>query len=167
MGVIFSKIISGGQTGVDRAALDAALELGIPCGGWCPKGRRAEDGPISLKYPLSETGSPNYPLRTEKNVREADGTCILTNGPLRGGTALTVRFAVELEKPYLIIDLNDHFDPPKVREWGEKNNIKTLNVAGPRESEAPGIHEKAFLAIKSFLHDKGEKPVRKLKILFG
>ncbi len=87
--MIFSKIISGGQTGVDRAALDVALELGILCGGWCPKGRKAEDGPIDPHYPLKETNSPNYPLRTEKNIRESDGTLILTKGPVNGGTSLT------------------------------------------------------------------------------
>jgi hypothetical protein len=167
MNKIFSKIISGGQTGVDRAALDVALELGIPCGGWCPKGRKAEDGPISLKYPLKETNSPNYPLRTEKNVREADGTLILTRGPVQGGTALTVQFAVEYEKPHLIIDLDDKIDPLMVREWGEKNKVKTLNVAGPRESEAPGIFDRAVQVIKSVIGESGEGPIRKLKIRFG
>ena len=75
---MFTKIISGGQTGVDRAALDVALELGLPCGGWCPRGRRAEDGPIDPRYPLTETPWDGYPQRTEWNVRDADGTLILT-----------------------------------------------------------------------------------------
>lgn len=87
------KIISGGQTGVDRAALDAALQLGIPCGGWCPKGRKAKDGPIPDRYPLKETESGSYPVRTEMNVRDSDGTLILTWGRPTGGTALTVRLA--------------------------------------------------------------------------
>jgi Circularly permutated YpsA SLOG family len=86
-----AKIISGGQTGVDRAALDVALELGIPCGGWCPKGRRAEDGAIPDKYPVEENDSPEYPPRTARNVRAADGTLILTRGTPDRGTALTVR----------------------------------------------------------------------------
>jgi hypothetical protein len=84
------KIISGGQTGVDRAALDAALALNIPCGGWCPKGRKAEDGPIPERYPLQETSSADYRVRTEKNVTDSDGTLILTRGPVTGGTAYTV-----------------------------------------------------------------------------
>jgi putative molybdenum carrier protein len=148
MDIIFSKIISGGQTGVDRAALDVALELGIPCGGWCPKGRKADDGPIDPRYPLKETSSPNYPLRTEKNLREADGTLILTKGPVTGGTAFTVRLAIEYKILHLIIDLEHKTDPLIVREWGEKNKIKILNVAGPKESEVPGIHDKAVDFLK-------------------
>ena len=141
--IIFSKIISGGQTGVDRAALDVALEFGIPCGGWCPKGMKAEDGPIDPRYPLKETLSPNYPHRTEKNIREANGTLVLTKGPVKEGTALTVQLAIQYEKPYLIIDLNNKIDPFIVKEWGEKNKIEILNVAGPRESRVPGIHNQA------------------------
>ena len=145
------KVISGGQTGVDRAALDVALELGIPCGGRCPKGRKAEDGPIDPKYPLKETSSPNYALRTEKNIREADGTLILTKGPANGGTALTIELAIELEKPHLIIDLYKKGNPIKVKEWGEKNRIEILNVAGPRESKVSGIHDRAVDFLKKVL----------------
>jgi hypothetical protein len=152
MDKIFSKIISGGQTGVDRAALDVALELGIPCGGWCPKGRRAEDGPISLKYPHRETISPNYPLRTEKNLREADGTLVLTNLPLHGGPSLTVWLAVECKKPHLIVDLYNKLDPSIVWEWGEKNSIKVLNVTGPKESEVQGIYDKAVDFLRKVLN---------------
>jgi hypothetical protein len=155
MDKIFSKIISGGQTGVDRAALDVALELGIPCGGWCPQGRKAEDGPISLKYPLQETTSPNYPHRTEKNLREADGTLILTKGPVSGGTALTLQLVVEYKKPHLIIDLYDKIDPLAVREWGEKNQIEILNVAGPRESKVPGIYDRTVDFLKKVLNKTG------------
>ncbi len=151
MDKIFSKIISGGQTGVDRAALDVALELGIPSGGWCPKGQKAEDGTIPFKYFLKETNSPNYPLRTEKNVREADGTLILTKGPVSGDTSLTVQFAIDYKKPHLIIDLDDKIGPLMVRDWGEKNMIKTLNVAGPRESKVPGIHDMAVNFLKKVL----------------
>lgn len=88
-----AKLLSGGQTGVDRAALDAALALGIPCGGWCPQGRRAEDGQIPARYPLTETGSPGYRERTYLNVRDSDGTLILARGALSGGTTLTRRVA--------------------------------------------------------------------------
>ena len=148
MDKIFSKIISGGQPGVDRAALDVALELGIPCGGWCPNDRKAEDGPIDLKYPLKETLSHNSLHRTENNVMEADGTLVLTKGPVSGGTSLTVQLAIEYKEPYLIIDLYNKADPLIAREWGEKNNIKILNVAGPRESKVPGIHDKAVNFLK-------------------
>lgn len=138
------KIISGGQSGVDRAALDVALELGVSCGGWCPRGRKAEDGPIDSRYPLTETNSLKYPVRTAKNVRGSDGTLILTKGPVDGGTALTVRLAIENKKPFLIIDLYLRPDPWIVREWIERNNLEVLNVAGPRESEFPGIHDRAL-----------------------
>jgi len=138
------KIVSGGQTGVDRAALDAALELGIPCGGWCPKSRRAEDGPIPDRYPLKETESASYPVRTEMNVRDSDGTLILTWGRPTGGTALTVRLARRHKKPSLVIDLKKPADPLSFRNWLEKKEIGVLNIAGPRESEYPGISRLAF-----------------------
>ena len=128
------EIISGGQTGVDRAALDAALELGIPCGGWCPKGRKAEDGPIPERYPLKETDSSSYPVRTEMNVRDSDGTLILTWGRPTGGTALTIRLARRHGKPCLVVDLKKPPDPSSLRAWLEKKQIGVLNVAGPRES---------------------------------
>src|SRR5947209_11260398 len=89
-GGMIAKIVSGGQTGVDRAALDVALELGLPCGGWCPKGRRSEGGRIPERYPLRETTSAAYPARTRRNVLYSDGTLVLTNGPPTGGTALTI-----------------------------------------------------------------------------
>lgn len=148
---IFLKILSGGQTGVDRAALDVALELGIPFGGWCPKGRKAEDGEIDPRYPLKETTSPNYPQRTEKNIREADGTLILTKGPVNGGTALTVKLAADFKKPHLIVDIYKKYDPAKVLEWGKANNIQVLNVAGPRESKIPGIHDRTVDFLKKVL----------------
>src|SRR2546429_554237 len=99
-----SKIISGGQTGVDRAALDVALELGLPCGGWCPRGRRAEDGPIDSRYPLRETNALAYPVRTRWNVRDSDGTLILTRGRPDRGTALTRDLAERMGKPLLTVD---------------------------------------------------------------
>jgi len=137
------KIISGGQTGVDRAALDAALELGIPCGGWCPKGRRAEDGEIDVRYPLRENFSTNYSARTERNVKESDGTLIISWGKPTGGTALTITYAQKHKKPYLVVDLSQGGDPEAVMQWGQSGKIEVLNVAGPRESEAPGIHDRA------------------------
>ena len=154
---MFEKIISGGQTGVDRAALDVALELNIPCGGWCPKGRIAEDGPIDFLYPLTETDSSDYITRTEKNVEDSDGTLILNAGPLNGGTALTIEFVEKHKKPCLVADLNIRVHPVKVRKWGQVHKIKILNVAGPRESKAPGIHEKAQEYLREVIHSRIEK----------
>src|SRR5437588_11049303 len=116
---MLQRIISGGQTGVDRAALDVALELGIPCGGWCPRGRRAEDGPIPEKYPLKETSTKEYPQRTEQNVCDADGTLILTRGQPDRGTALTAKLANRHRKPLYVVDLAQPAadEAAKVREW--------------------------------------------------
>lgn len=138
-----AKLLSGGQTGVDRAALDAALALGIPCGGWCPQGRRAEDGQIPARYPLTETGSPGYRERTYLNVRDSDGTLILARGALSGGTTLTRRVARALGKPCLVLDLAKAPDPRSVRAWMHNHDIRLLNVAGPRESQRPGIYRQA------------------------
>jgi hypothetical protein len=140
--------MSGGQTGVDRAALDVALELGIPCGGWCPKGRLAEDGPIDPRYPLKETNSSGYRERTEKNVIDSDGTLILTWGAPRGGTDFTIQMAEKYKKPYLVIDLDETEDPTGMVNWIKAQGIALLNVAGPRESKAPGINKRA----NAFLH---------------
>ena len=137
------RIISGGQTGVDRAALDVALTLGLPCGGWSPKGRRAENGSIPARYPLREMPSPKYPPRTAKNVREADGTLILTVGAPTGGTALTAKLAKKHRKAFLMVDLDHGGDPAAVRKWIREKEINILNVAGPREGKAPGIHDQA------------------------
>lgn len=138
------KMISGGQTGVDRAALDAAIELGIAIGGYCPKGRRAEDGPINPGYPLIETPSADYPERTALNVRESDGTLILARGVPSGGTALTRNMAGQHAKPCLVIDLDTQGDPRAVGIWLARHGIRTLNVAGPRESTNPGVYRQAI-----------------------
>jgi len=137
------KIISGGQTGVDRAALDVALELGLSCGGWCPAGRRAEDGVIDARYPLTEAGSPDYAYRTRLNVRDSDGTLILFRGEISGGTFLTAKFAMELHKPVRLIDLSALLPACQVAGWVKANRIAALNVAGPRESTHPGIGAEA------------------------
>src|SRR5260370_25100513 len=141
--MLFSKIISGGQTGVDRAALDISLELGLPCGGWCPQGRKAEDGAIDPRYPLTETPSVEYPQRTEWNVRDTDGTLLLTRGRRKGGTALTLALAKRLGKPFLLVNLNRKPALKKVRDWAKFHHVQVLNVAGPRESENPGIYDQA------------------------
>lgn len=139
---MLKKIVSGGQTGVDRGALDAALALGFPCGGWCPRGRRAEDGRIPDIYPLTETDSARYIRRTRRNVEESDGTLIITRGAPTGGTAATVAHARRVGKPCRVEDL-DRVAPEAaaaaIADWIEAEGIGTLNVAGPRGSAFPAI----------------------------
>ncbi|MBV9125989.1 MAG: putative molybdenum carrier protein [Planctomycetes bacterium] len=148
---MFTRIISGGQTGVDRAALDVALALALPCGGWCPQGRRAEGGPIPVRYPLQETPSWVYPQRTRWNVRDSDGTLILTRGQPQGGTGLTVQLARRLGKPYLIVNLLETVDLAAIRAWAATHQVQVLNVAGPRESESPGIYQQAVQLLRELL----------------
>lgn len=138
------RLVSGGQTGVDRAALDAALTLGIPCGGWVPAGRRAEDGRLAARYPVCETPTRRYAERTLWNVRDSDATLILTVGPPSGGTALTVRYAARLGRPCRVVDLGGAADAEGVRAWLAEESVAVLNLAGPRESTTPGIYERAF-----------------------
>jgi hypothetical protein len=137
------KVVSGGQTGVDRAALDAARALSLPCGGWCPRGRLAEDGPIDPAYPLVETPSADYAQRTEWNVRDSDGTLVLTRGAASGGTAYTIALARERRKPLLVVDLGTDPDPAEAARWVREAGIAVLNVAGPRESQRPGVGAQA------------------------
>ena len=145
------RVISGGQTGVDRAALDVARELGVPCGGWCPRGRRAEDGPIPESYPLEETPSASYPERTAWNVRDSDGTLVVTRGRPRGGTALTVSLARRAGKPVIVANLEGGANAAEIRAFLLEHRIRVLNVAGPRESEAPGIHDQAAALLGELL----------------
>jgi hypothetical protein len=137
------RIISGGQTGVDRGALDAAIFLGIDHGGWCPRGRLAEDGQIPTRYRLTETDSAKYPVRTEQNVIDSDGTLILYQTEMLGGTSLTSRLAKEHDKPCLAIDLAGPLDAAATLLWLRSHAIEVLNVAGPRESSSPGIADAA------------------------
>ena len=148
---MIKKIVSGGQTGVDRAGLDAAIQHNIPHGGWCPRGRRAEDGRIDDRYQLTESVSHDYALRTENNVRDSDGTLILNIGKLDGGTAYTAHVAEILHKPCLILDISVSRDTADVLGWLNDNNIQTLNIAGPRESKYPGIYEKALTELTRIL----------------
>lgn len=137
------KIVSGGQTGADRAALDVALANGLRVGGWVPRGRLAEDGPIPKRYPgLVETESADPAVRTARNVRDSDATLILSHGPLCGGSLLTHQEATRRGKPVLHLDL-DEVAPAvaaaRVRSWLATVRPGTLNVAGPRASKDPRI----------------------------
>ena len=138
------RILSGGQTGVDRAALDASLQVGIPCGGWCPAGRRAEDGVIPERYPLCEAATNEYAERTRLNVRDSDATLILARLPLVGGTALTQDCAEALGRPVLVLDPADPTGVDIARRWMRQHAIEILNVAGPRASTEPGMHAEAL-----------------------
>ena len=134
------KICSGGQTGVDRAALDAARQHKIEYSGWCPKGRKAEDGVIDSAYTLTETRSSAYLERTRLNVQDSDGTLVLFKGVLEGGTKYTYEHAIKIEKPILLINLNNTPDYESIVSWIVENKISLLNIAGPRESKTPGIY---------------------------
>lgn len=138
------KIVSGGQTGADRAALDVALELDLATGGWVPLGRRADDGEVPARYEgLVETESPEYSIRTELNVRDSDATVVFAFGPPGGGTELTVRAAERYGKSLLVIDLEGEASErlvAELREWLATVRPRVLNVAGPRLSEEPRIY---------------------------
>jgi hypothetical protein len=149
--IMIVKILSGGQTGVDRAALDVALALGLACGGWCPRGRRAEDGKIPDRYPLLETPSASYRERTRYNVRDADATLVLAKGRLGGGTALTLTSATRCQKPCLVVDLADSTAADTCRAWLKSSAVQVLNIAGPRESECPGIGKLAIALLQHVL----------------
>jgi hypothetical protein len=145
--VTLSKIISGGQTGVDRAALDAAIAVGCEHGGSCPQGRKAEDGPIPDRYQLTELSSPIYAVRTEQNVVDADATLILHFGLVSGGTELTCRMAEKHARPCLVVDLTQPLDAGGIQTWLHENHVQCLNVAGPRESSSPGIRDAAYVLL--------------------
>ncbi|GAB4241493.1 MAG: hypothetical protein Kow00109_16930 [Acidobacteriota bacterium] len=138
-------VISGGQTGVDRAALDAALKVRLPASGWCPRGRLSEEGPIPARYPLQETPSAEYGQRTAWNVQASDGTLLCCQGPPGGGTALTWELAIRSGKPLFIVDLDQAPPAASVWCWLQEMRIRVLNVAGPRESQRPGIYRAAFV----------------------
>ena len=156
---MLERIVSGGQTGVDRAALDVALSRGLQCGGWCPKGRLAEDGRIPLSYPLRETPSPAYEERTAWNVRDSDATLVLTWGPPSEGTAFTIALAKEMLRPYLVIDLADNAaTPEQAAQWIRENQIGILNLAGPRSSKYPQIYPYAVSFLTRMLDTLNPKP---------
>jgi len=161
---VFGKIVSGGQTGAERAALDAALELGLACGGWCPKGRISEEGAIPEIYPLQEKDSSSYIARIDANVKDSDGTMVFAFGDQAGGTDLTIKSARKRKKPLFLFDLQE--DPSNsgldaVWEWGRRRKISTLNVTGPRESQVQGSHavvKDVMLTLLRMTLQKGEEP---------
>ena len=149
-----NKIISGGQTGVDRAALDAAIAVGVSHGGWLPAGRKTEDGPLPGRYLLTEMVTQSYPQRTRKNVAEANATLIISRGRLTGGSALTAAIAGELDKPCLHIDLNlqDHLAAAAlIKRWLRDCDVDVLNIAGPRASSDPGVYSDAYHLVTEIL----------------
>ena len=136
---------------MDRAALDVGRILGLAVGGWCPQGRRAEDGVIPERYPLLETLEGDYETRTRRNVEDSDGTLILNRGALEGGTALTADFARQIGKPCLIVALEEGIKIARFEKWLNEGRIGTLNVAGPRESKRPGVYEEARRCLETLL----------------
>ena len=152
---MLKKIISGGQTGADRAALDAALEVGIEDGGWVPKGRKAEDGRISDKYNLKEMPTSSYPKRTEQNVIDSDATLIFSRGKLTGGSLLTQKVANRHKKLCKHTDLNkcNAFQAARdISIWIDENHIEVLNVAGPRASKDPKIYDAVHRIMATVCH---------------
>lgn len=161
--MMIEKIVSGGQTGADQGALDAAIDLGIPHGGWIPRGRKTENGPLPERYRLREMPSSGYAERTEKNVVDADGTVILSHGPLTGGSLYTRKMAIRHERPWIHLDLNrnSEFEAAMILSkwiWGQ--GIRVLNVAGPRASKDPSIHQATVDILESavFLLQMGSHP---------
>ncbi len=148
------KIISGGQTGVDRAALDVALKHGIECGGWCPAGRLDELGRIPDQYPVQELAVGGFRERTLQNVKNSDGTVIVYPGKLGGGTEQTVRFCIELQRPHELIDaskVSAQDAATLIAGFVRKHKIDILNVAGSRQSEWAKGYDYAFRVLNRFL----------------
>jgi hypothetical protein len=152
---VIKKIISGGQTGADRAALDAAIKLGIRHGGWIPKGRLTENGPLPGKYKLTEMPVTSYALRTEQNVKDSNGTLIISHGKLTEGSDYTRKMALKHNRPWLHIDLNKTpaFKAANlIQTWIKENTIEILNVAGPRESKDKSIYQDVSKLIETIYY---------------
>ena len=148
------KIISGGQTGVDRAALDVALKHGIESGGWCPTGRLDEIGRIPDRYPVEELEDGGFIERTLQNIKDSDGTVIIYPGKLSGGTEQTLHLCVDQRRPHEVIDASNVSTEKAaqlIAEFVRENKIEILNVAGPRASEWPEGYDYAFRTLDSFL----------------
>lgn len=151
-------IISGGQTGADRAALDFALANGIHCSGWCPRGRRAEDGQIEEKYPLLEAKSELYQHRTRLNVKDADATLIINDGSYSRGTELTLKCATQYEKPVIVITGTDESELVRLLTWLNRYRPIILNIAGPRGSEGSAIYQLTTMILDKTLKKSRQKP---------
>jgi hypothetical protein len=152
------KIVSGGQTGADRAALDAALEAGFPCGGCCPPGRTAEDGIIHERYPLMALTQGGYRQRTLRNVLDSDGTAIFYFEEPQGGTELTLAFCIKHKKPYKLIDaeeVSEERAAQMIKRCIEAHAVLVLNVAGPRLSRSPRIYAYTYETIRRLLSVDG------------
>ena len=160
------KIISGGQTGVDRAALDVALKNGIDCGGWCPAGRLDEFGKIPDRYPLRELEGGGFTERTLQNVKDSDGTVIIYSGKLSGGTEQTVRFCLEQQRLHQLLDASKIPTEEAARliaDFVRKHKINILNVAGPRQSEWPEGYNYAFRVLEAFVNSITSKSTSRIK----
>jgi len=161
---MIEKVISGAQTGADRGGLDGAIQFWgntDRIGGWCPSGRRAEDGPIPNKYPLQETAEWAYPPRTKLNVQEADGTVVFTYGEPASGSKLTLVIAQDLCKPHLHVDIavaDPGFAAESIADFVDVFAIRVLNVAGSRESSCPGIQDYVTDVIHRVLKEIGAPP---------
>ena len=140
---MLNKIVSGGQTGADRGALDAALARRFPCGGYCPSSRRAEDGSIPARYLLEELPTRRYQNRTRRNVKTSDGTLIVSSEPLTGGTRLTADHAEKMKRPWIVVSpefpLSDE-NRQQLLEWMKRRDIEVLNFAEPRASTASELY---------------------------
>ena len=150
------RVVSGGQTGVDRAALDAALELSVPCGGWCPAGRLAEDGVIPARYPVTELRCAGYAERTHKNVEDSDGTLIVTFGSASGGTARTIEVCEKLARPHLIVDaasITLEEAVSRAARFVTEEGVGQLNVAGPRASGEPRAYGYAYSLVRELCRE--------------
>jgi hypothetical protein len=157
------KIISGGQTGVDRAALDVALKHSIDCGGWCPAGRLDEIGRIPDRYPLKELEHGGFTERTLQNVKDSDGTVIMYSVQLSGGTEQTVGFCVEQERPHQLIDaskISTEKAAASIADFVREHTIDILNVAGPRQSEWTEGYDYAFRVLEVFANSITSKSTR-------
>lgn len=156
---MIDKIISGGQTGADRAALDTAIEISIRHGGWVPKGRKTEDGRLSTKYNVQETNAIDYEQRTEFNILDSDGTLIISHGNLKGGSARTQQLARKHHRSCIHIDLDEISSYKAVeiiQAWIDSKDIRVLNVAGPRASEDPWIYDDVKNILRSLLYPPPE-----------
>lgn len=153
---MLKKIISGGQTGADQGALDAAMEKGFRYGGSIPAGRKTENGPLPSSYAMTVMSSAEYRVRTLQNIKDADGTLILSHGPLSGGSLLTLNLAEKLERPCLHINFSaiDTKDATiEARRWIRENRIETMNVAGPRASSDSRIHNRVRLLVLQLIEE--------------